>query len=245
MWTTRVCIVSATLTLLSTPHFADAGSPAATRPAPGALTLERCLRSSLRLQDLQQDLQLLAAAPMYLKISLARDVIPYLLAEESASVVGYRHEPGTHDLGKVSGRAAVAFETLLGVPLRPGDGVRERHEMALRSLAVYRAAIQAMSDEYGIGITTSEAARKFKGRFDAVDGHESANRAGIAMLEFLAEWFPLGKTLADLERVVGRPAIRREDGRMEYAFVTAYGGYSFLFRIEAERIVHVSVGSLY
>ena len=61
-----------------------------------------------------------------------------------------------------------------------------------------------------------------------------------ALLHLLAEWFPLGKELKDLEEIVGSKTRTDKDGAT-YKFSTGVTGGMFKFRIENGVIEAVTV----
>ena len=192
----------------------------------------------------------LEPAPTYMKLVFAEELANRLLIDKEcpmSELAGHRYayREGTHDLRRLPGRAAHALEHLLGVALpkvtpasSPAD-LKLLHGKAVRLLGAYRSGVMAMVRDYEIGKRADALTATYKGKVRP--GARHWYESTLAMARLLADWFPIGKKLSDLEKIVGYKPDRRDRKQVSYWFETSTGGWAFHFTIEDGIITSVSI----
>ena len=193
----------------------------------------RVLKHERDFDALNAELQRWVNAPLYLRVSVAEQMLPALAKVNEVDLREYRWERGTHDLTRTAGRAALAFERLTGASLTPvtptagaADLVANRRE-ATTLFLLFRGTVVATAAELCPGPPLRELREKYGGRIRPdVHGQEAIESAKL-MQDLLRAWFPLGKEMKDLEELVGSRG--RKDGETA-AFRFDMGVHGAIFR---------------
>jgi hypothetical protein len=162
---------------------------------------------------------------------------------------GFEHKNERHNLNCAAGRAAAAIEAIYNVRISPiGQSVTKSElaatqREAVLALAAFREGASAMASEFGGQRPLSYLKRTYAGELTPRT-HQNADRQAVAMERFLADWYPIGKTPAELEVVAGPPSERRGDV-LEYRFDNGRTGLCYDFKVEQGQIRSVTTWGLY
>ena len=173
--------------------------------------------SLIDLTSLRQSANELAKSPLYLKLSGGPGMIDALDDERAVDTPDYHHAVGTHDMRLVAGRAALYLETVFPITLPTITDARSEAELkqieasARTQYDAYRAGIMAAVEEFKVGADIQALAHRHRDAIYAgvpAEHHEyQFFPAGAhAFKQMLHEFFPIGKTLTDLETIMGGKA---------------------------------------
>jgi hypothetical protein len=223
--------------------------------------------SSLSLIDLksvQQSANELARLPLYLKLSAAPEIIDALDDQRAVDTPDYQHASGTHDMRLVAGRAAFYVEKVLPITLPSITNatsqamLKQIEESARTQYDAYRAGVMAAVKECRIGADIQALAQRYRDAIyaDVLPEHHQYQffPAGAqAFEEMLHDFFPIGKTLTDLEMIMGgkarayEPALKARTssdgvtGVFEYYYTDGMFGEHYFFLVECGFITAVNV----
>lgn len=195
------------------------------------------LSSTTDAGSLGRELASWKTAPIYQRLSVSEYLLAFLLDGNTCETVQYRRQEGRHDLNVVAGRAGWALEELLGEKLgtigrestkRAREGV---HSEARKKVDAYRVRIVKSK----MGSKTEESTEVLKARYEGkikpgITGAEAAKYSG-AMARLLAEWFPLGKKIGELQEIVGDPG-EKDNEVVSYRFDSGLGGLEYQFKVK-------------
>lgn len=165
-------------------------------------------------------LRRLKGAPLYYRLSLAECALDVIESPEGYKAKGESApEAGRHSLRLGAGRAAAAIESLLGLELpfqiREGVGEEQREHIvasARKCVGLFRRATTLQ----GVGLTTDEATKRFGGKIRPGEIARDATFTDRCRKfeEMVESWYPIGKSIAELEKLVGEPAQRESEERL-------------------------------
>ena len=208
-------------------------------------------RSAICPRDIARFVTRLRRSPTYLKLAIGERLLEELPVDDRACPVrpihGYAYQVGTNDLRRWPGRAAHALEHLMGVEMAKITPTSSKEELKLvqceaaRLFNSYRSGIMDLATEYDIGKKTALLATQYKGKIRPQDWVEASR----LMARLLAEWFPIGKDMSDLERIVGYKA-EKSSARDEvtYDFIGPLSGVIFYFTLKDGVIASVRLNTV-
>ncbi len=214
--------------------------------------------------DLEQAARELEATPLYTRLSVGRFLIEAVDDGTRVTMSGYERAAGTHDLSRVAGRAAYYLEHALPLTLPTITEATSEAELeqiqasARQQYEAYRAGVMDMVRTYDIGGNPEALARRYR---DAIyvgvakehHSYQFFPEGRAAFERMLHEFFPVGKTLAQLEEVMGgmamayEPDLKTRDssegvtGVFEYYYTDRMFGESYFFLVEDGIITVVNV----
>ncbi|MDA1142439.1 MAG: hypothetical protein O3B01_28070 [Planctomycetota bacterium] len=182
----------------------------------------------------------------YQKLTACRSLIDRLGDKRKIDALNYVNSAADHDLAYVPGRTAWAIEILLGINLSKVTTNSSQNELdtvrkqAQQYLKAFESAMLSMETIYRIGFKESSMlSKKYGGRI--VTGvSEKADESAQAMKALLDTWFPLGKKLSDLEKIIGRSPDWKS-GKACFRFDNGQDGIEFQFTVDEGVITAVSV----
>lgn len=197
--------------------------------------LEKFLRDEAQLSELRKTVSSMKQAPLYLRLSLAELLVDSLRDEAKATAITYEWKKGTHDRGRVAGRAAWALEQIIGKELkvvRPTTSAPQLglvRDEAVRLVRSYRS--RALRIRSGSEPSPDALKISYANKINPGISGELARKSSKAMNRLLSEWCPIGKRLSDLESIVGKPA-RVSVDKVYYRFDSGYGGVDYRFKVK-------------
>jgi hypothetical protein len=175
------------------------------------------LKAEVFADDLWEKLHRWQVDPLYVRVSVAERLLPYLAKDDRVKTVIYKWEPGTHDLNRVAGRAAAAFDRLVGCNLTSvTPGATPEDLLTLRRDATdvfhfWRKTILNTIAELPPGKSTDELRKEYHGKIQTRNLRRDAAPACERMHRLLLDWFPIGKEMAEFHRITGAEGERVKD----------------------------------
>lgn len=212
-----------------------------------------------------------ADEPIYIRMSVASELVAMIT--DASTWEGYDPQhveevmvESRHSLALKSGRAAYALDRLFGFdlpPVRASIGrasLSDIQEGANKQIAAYSKGVIDVIRAYEIGQDVERLKREFGLHLagSGIDGHLTM-REHESFNALLERFFPIEKSLADLEMIVGqrsfavnaetklletRPDSAEPTGTFEYRFDTGYGGIIYYFEVKDGVIKNVVRTSL-
>lgn len=220
------------------------------------------LQADSRMARLDRETKQLKEQPEYLRLSYAPYLVELLTDRRQRETLYYEWAPGTHDLRLVAGRAAWVLQEVYRITIPPLDskataeicaGAQKAVQVQLQAI---RTTTMALVEFEGVGHDVDALERKYQDKIQAQSPYEGSRRfrraAAKPLREMLNEFFPLGKKLTDLERIVGQrayvydPSLRVREtsekvtGVFEYGCTDGMFGEAYFFLVRGGVIEAVS-----
>ena len=200
--------------------------------------------------DSEEDVEALASlceqALAYQKLGFADAAADFITQDRPRPIPGYTWQKGRHDLESVPGRVAFVLEHIIGQELQPiGPDSTEEDLAAVRRdatrlLDAYRQGMIAVSKEYRMGPSVDDLARKYKGKIDLTWQEDREDASAAAMLDLFEEWMPIGRSIDELEKIVGGKG-NHGLGRVSFSFSPGFGSTVFLLHLRGKTITSVEI----
>lgn len=197
------------------------------------------LRRDSRLKRLQTSVERLKKEPLYLRLSYAPYFVELLEDGQERETLYYEWEDGTHDLRIVAGRAGWLLQEVYDIEVVTIDSSttakarKQARDLARAQLDVYIACAMVQVELDSVGRNIDGLKAEYQAKFLRELPHENSTRfdmgAGKLFAALFDDFFPLGKKLEDLERIVGRKAyayeskLRNRESSEEVTGVFEYG----------------------
>jgi hypothetical protein len=175
--------------------------------------------------------------PLFFRLSVAIKLADKVESDRRVKTAldNYQWEHGTTDLNLISGRSAWAIEKLLGIEVPPiskdtGDEERLRISVGVKQqLTAFSKGVLAILEAQKKDPPVNELVKRYgdlrlgisnkKATGSVLDARKSLED----FLKLLNEWFPIGRSVSDLETIVGVEGEKFEKGIM-YEFETGGTG---------------------